>query len=333
MIRRLLITGVPGWLTTALLESLQEDPPEGLEEVRCLALAPLALAPRPGTTVGLRVFVGGLHDARVLDEAAQGCDAVLHAAGVLHVRRTRDWYDTNTNGTSNLLRAAAAGGVRRFVLISSNAAAGRSEHGALLTEDTPAKPLSHYGRSKLLAEQLVLSAPLEGVVLRPCMFYGPPVPARHVEIYRRILDGRMPMVGHGHYARSVTHIANLVQGCRLALGHPRAAGQVYYIADEPVYTTRAIVEAMADALGCRTRYLRIPGVAAPLSFAADRLLASVGLYWQTLHLVGEADWHVGVSIAKAQRELGYAPRVTLPDGMRQAVEWCRAEGLLPKKLP
>ena len=288
------------------------------------SLPPLIPSPLRASVVTAR-----LEEPRALAAAVSGCDAVLHAAGLLHVRRTQDWYRVNTEGTRQLLAAAESAGVKRFVLISSNAAAGRApSQNVLMTEHDTPRPLSHYGRSKLLAEQLVLRSGIDGVVLRPCMFYGPPVPARHVDIYRRILEGRMPLVGSGNYARSVTHIDNLVQGCRLALVHSSAPGQTYYIADEPVYTTREIVEAMAAALGCRPRYIKLPALVSPLSYIGDRLLASVGVYWQNLHLVGEATWHVGVSIHKAQQELGYIPSTTLAQGMKDAVAWCRSQGLL-----
>ena len=288
--------------------------------------------PPPEAKPVIRVVRGTLGDARAVAAAVEGCDVILHAAGILHVRRTADWYRVNTEGTRALWAAALrTGGLRRFVLVSSNAAAGRAERaGQLLREDLPARPLSHYGRSKLLAEELLLRerAAAVVVVLRPCMFYGPPVPARHVEVYRRILSGRMPLVGGGAYDRSVTHIENLVAACRLALMHPRAAGEVFYVADRSPCTTRAVVEAMAAALGVEPRYLHLPAAVARLAYALDRLSAAAGLYVQPLHLLGEADWHVGVSVDKAVALLGYDPKVSLRDGMRAAVTWCRAQGML-----
>lgn len=327
---KILVTGVPGWLTDALLTSLAHAPLTGLKEVRSLVMKPVLHPKHSDDVVKFTFITGHLEDERAISAAVEGCDLVLHAAGLLHVRRTNDWYRVNTQGTEKLLRAAERAGVKRFVFVSSNAAAGRApDRRTLMVETDVPRPLSHYGRSKLQAERLVLSARLESVVLRPCMFYGPPVPRRHVEIYQRILTGRMPLVGDGNYARSLTYIDNLVEGCRLALVHPHAVGQTYYIADEAVYTTREVVEAMAVALSSVPQYLKLPRWVAPLSFSGDRVLASIGFYWQTLHLVGEADWHVGVSVEKAKAELGYSPRVSLSEGMRAAVEWCHARKLLP----
>jgi nucleoside-diphosphate-sugar epimerase len=160
------------------------------------------------------------------------------------------------------------------------------------------------------------------------MFYGPPVPGRHVDVYRRIVKGRMPLVGGGGYARSLLYIDNLIQAARLALVKPSAAGKVYYVADREPYTTRKVVEAMAHALGVEPRFVPLPAFAADIAYHTDNLLSMFGVYHQTVHLVGEANWNVGVSIEKARADLGYDPAVSIDEGMRRAVAWCRERGLL-----
>src|SRR5579862_3223577 len=323
----LLVTGVPGWLTAAFLRSIRAEHLPGLTSIRCLVEP--HLDPQQSTVNGERCGVeyvsADLRDTAALRSATQGIDSVLHAAGILHVRRTDDWYQINTHGTRNLVWAAVQAGVRRFVFISSNAAAGRSpDPQRLLTETDSPSPLSHYGRSKWLAEKHLAGygKVMETVVLRPCMFYGPPVPARHVDIYQRLISGRMPLIGQGNYARSLTYVDHLVQACRLALTHPAAAGQTYFISDLEPYTTKEVTDAMAQALGVSARYLKLPDVTAKLAYKLDLKLAECGLYWQALHLAGEADWNVGVSCEKARTELGYEPAISLNEGMKRAVAWC-----------
>jgi nucleoside-diphosphate-sugar epimerase len=160
------------------------------------------------------------------------------------------------------------------------------------------------------------------------MFYGPPVPQRHVDVYRRIARGAVPLIGGGRFARSVTYIDHLVDACRRALLRTEAVGEIFFISDARVYTTRSVIEAMANALGVPTRFVPLPRPIAPLAYRLDVSLAALGIYWQTLHLVGEADWDVGVSSEKARALLGYDPTVELEEGMRRAVEWCKATGRL-----
>jgi nucleoside-diphosphate-sugar epimerase len=183
-----------------------------------------------------------------------------------------------------------------------------------------------------MAEQALLRLHTPGsfevVILRPSMFYGPPVPDRHIDVYRRIRDGRFPVIGNGKYSRSITYIDHLVQAVMLASVKPQASGQTYYVVDDKVYTTLEICEAMASALGVSLRRLWLPSAIGPIAYWTDQMLAATGFYWQTLHLVGESDWHVGISCDKLRRELGYRPTVTLEEGMRRAVQWCRCNGKL-----
>jgi nucleoside-diphosphate-sugar epimerase len=336
-LKRLAITGIPGWLTDALLEDLAASPLEGLEQIRALAHPDLI---HSGMNAKRNPIIHSIHPLDLgltkfgarMQEALRGVDVLVHSAAVIHVHRTADWYRINTDGALLLAHAARAAGIGRFVFISSNAAAGRCDSPEqTLTEADEAKPLSHYGRSKYLAEQGLLAmhkaGEFEVVILRPSMFYGPPVPERHVEVYRMILNDRMPIVGSGLYRRSITYIDHLVQATRLAMTHPQAAGEIFYVVDEPVYTTKSITESMAVALGARLRFRRLPAVAGPVAYRIDRMLASAGIYWQNMHLLGEAHWHVALSCEKLKR-LGYNPQVEIGEGMRRAVRWCRERGKL-----
>jgi nucleoside-diphosphate-sugar epimerase len=330
----LLVTGAPGWLADAFLRSLARDPIEGVSHVRCLvqvSTLPDDVAPDRRWGIEADIVRGDLRDVVSLARAVAGVDTVIHAAATMHARRIEEFYAVNTQGTRNLSWAAAKGGVRRFVYVSTNAAAGRSDSLLrLLRESDPDKPLSHYGRSKRLGERWLFEAPgnMERTVLRPCMFYGPPVPERHVDIYRRITRGRMPLVGGGVYTRSLTYIDNLVQAVRLATCKPSAVGNIYNVADSEPYTTRQVTEAMARALGVNPRFIPLPELTATVAYRADSLLATFGLYQRTVHLLGESNWNVGVSIEKAREELCYSPKVAIEEGMRTSVQWCRERGLL-----
>jgi nucleoside-diphosphate-sugar epimerase len=330
----LLVTGAPGWLADRLLESLVKDPPGTVQHVRCLVHRSLAVDTASwARSLGLEVEVvrGDLTDPASLRDAVRGVSSIVHGAGIIHVDRIRDYYDVNTEGTHLLTEAAASAGAERMVFLSTNAAGGKSPSPVHpLREDEAPRPLSHYGRSKLLGERAMFAVanPIERVALRPCMFYGPPVPPRHVEIFKRIMQGRMPLVGGGNFARSLTHIDHLVQAVRLSLTHAGAPGNTFYVADAQSYTTREVVEAMARALDTSPRWLHLPSAASTLAYQLDTGLARLGRYWQTVHLVGEANWHVGVSIENARRRIGYAPPYTIDDGMRSAVAWCRERGLI-----
>lgn len=334
---RIGITGVPGWLTTALLGRLSDEPPA--DDFRVTTF----VHPSHRTAVeGLRAaypFIDRVVDLDLAQpafppDAFSGIDRFVHTAAIIHVTHPSEWMTVNHTGTVAIAEAARGAGVKRFVFLSSNAAGGRNTSPThVMTEADAPKPMSLYGESKLHSERklraLETSGTFDVAILRPSMFYGPPVPERHLDIYRRILTGAMPMVGDGHYRRSITYIDSLVQATMLALMHPNASGQTYYVVDEPIYTTRSIVDAMATALGAKARYIPVPAFVAPMAYTADRLLARAGRYVAPIHLLGEADWDVAISCEKAKRELGYKPIVELRDGMQRAIDWCKERNLLP----
>jgi len=196
----------------------------------------------------------------------------------------------------------------------------------------PSNPLSHYGKSKREAEisllQLHQPGSLEVVIARPCMFYGPPMPARHVDIFKRIMKGRMPIVGDGNYSRSLSYIDDLAAGIDLCLHHPKAPGEIFNLCDERPYTTREVYEAIAAALGVTPRFTQLPGFSSAAAYVVDSMLGALGIYWMNLHLLGEADWNVGCSCQKAMDVLGYKPKVNVAEGYKRAVAWCREQKLL-----
>ncbi|HEY3321746.1 MAG TPA: NAD-dependent epimerase/dehydratase family protein [Planctomycetota bacterium] len=333
----ILVTGAPGWLCDVLLPEIGKSAAGG--NVRCLVQRSL-----PGEKIAAwqkehpevsHVLSGDLADVPSLEAACKDLSGgtVLHAAGVIHPRNTSEWYRINRDGTLALANAAKKVGAKRFVYVSSNAAQGASSSSSvLLTEDMPDNPGSHYGRSKLQAErglmQLHEAGKFDVVVLRPCMFYGPPVPGRHVDIFKRIMNGRLPLVGSGDYARSLSYIDDLVAGTMLGMTHPKAAGEVFNICDARAYSTREVCDAMAAALGVPAKFIPLPGICATLARGVDVTLAACGVYSMPFHLLGEANWNVGCSSQKATDLLGFKPSVDVFEGYRRAVSWCRERKLV-----
>ncbi len=334
--KRLLVTGYPGWLTQRFLETLS-DYPFDFEAVRCLVLngtdlsrLPKSLQTRRGA-VPLEFSSGDILDQDSLVLACREVHSILHAAGVLHVKRISDFYAVNRDGVKNVLTAASLSSVKRVVVISSNAAQGFCEGpDQRLTEVDPCRPEGHYGQSKYEGEKAAAAFGAHGgpesVILRPAMFYGPPVAPRHLDIFRKVARGWFPVFGHGRYNRSVTYIDNLVQAIHLALVKPQAAGQTYTITDAEIPTLNDLVDTMASSMGKRVRRIHLPAFLAALAWKLDAVISATGRYWMLPHIVGESTRHIAYSIEKAKRELGYDPKVTYPEGYRRTMAWCREQG-------
>lgn len=338
------VTGAPGWLGTRLVEALFQGLPDSpslsplpRREVRCLV--------RPGTdTTALaraEIVEGDLRDPEAAERFLRDGEGgtVFHSAGVIHpTRGIREFYDVNVEGTKRLLEAAEKHGLRRFIYVSSNSPIGvNPAPGEQFDERAPYRPYMNYGRSKMLAEQAVKAAEqrgeLETVIIRPPWFYGPNQPDRQTLFFSMIRQGKFPLVGEGHNRRSMAFIDNICQGLLLCERAPEARGQTYWIADRKPYSMTEIIATVEDVMErdfgvtpARQR-MKLPAIASEVAFGMDSLLQAVGLYHQKVHVLSEMNKTIACDVGKAERELGYDPKVDLAEGMRRSMEWMKQQGI------
>jgi nucleoside-diphosphate-sugar epimerase len=349
------VTGANGWLGTALVDRLLDDPSrtslrllvrtvaEQRELLRRLAgdrtAAPGVDPAGAAVTDRVTVVIGDVAKADSLRRLLHGCPAdttVVHVAGVIHPRRTREFFDVNTVGTRHAADAALDAGVRRFVHVSSNSPFGTNpDRGDVFRADEPFHPYLGYGRSKMGAELAVVEAVerrLPAVIVRPPWFYGPHQPARQTTFFRLVRTGRFPVIGDGEQRRSMVYIDNLVDGLLAAEQRGGSTGRGYWVADARPYTVNEIVETVGRALreegyDVADRVSRLPTIASRIAERADRVIQRAGRYQQQLHVLGEMGHTIACDISRTESELGYRPAVELFEGMRRSIRWCRGRGI------
>ncbi len=329
------VTGAAGWLGQNLVRALV---PTG-RRVRCLVRSDDEGFSLEVLSPAVEVVVGDVRDPSAVDAlfAGMGGATVFHAAAVIHpAGRVRELFDVNVGGTQLVLDRAKRAGVGRFLHVSSNSPFGANpsvDH--RFTEDSPYHPYLGYGRSKMEAEQLVVAYHERGdvgaTILRAPWFYGPFQPERQTRFIAAVRRGRFPVVGDGSARRSMVYTGNLVQGLLKAEVADVALGQAYWIADPEPYAVRDVVEAVRRAAadeGLRVSGSspRIPEPAARLAAGLDAVLQARGRYVQPLHVLGELKDTIACDVSRAQEELGYAPEVTLYEGMRASIRWALDRG-------
>lgn len=339
-----LVTGAMGWLGQSLVEGLARGLPECDAfarpqrdlRIRCLVLPGQDATVLTTMSERVEIVVGDIRsveDCRRLCAGAQGA-VLFHTAGVIHPRRTTEFYDINVRGTTNVLDAALDAGIRRAVVVSSNSPCGCNPHpDHLFDELSPYNPYMKYGHSKMLMEMAVKERVnergLDAVIIRPPWFYGPHQPARQTLFFQMIRDGKAPIVGGGGNLRSMAYTDNIVQGLLLAATMP-VAGETFWIADERPYSMNEIVDTVEHLLErefgqtCAHKRLRLPGVAADVAGVVDRSLQSAGLYHQKIHVLSEMNKTIACSVKKGMQALGYRPHISLEEGMRRSLAWARA---------
>jgi nucleoside-diphosphate-sugar epimerase len=276
---------------------------------------------------------GDLGDAAALREAVQGVDVVFHcAAKVGDWGPVEDYRAVNVEGTRALLDACLSASVSRFVYFSSlGVYAARHHHGTDETAPLPARHIDGYTQTKVEAERLVLryhqEHKLPAVVLRPGFIYGP----RDRTVLPKLLDnlrqGQVRYLGSGKQAMNTIFVGNLVDAAFLAAEKPDVVGEVFNLTDGEFVSKRRFIEALADGVGVPR-----PTRSVPL------WVARVAAWWMEGRARKRGDpqpprltqgrlkflgLNLDFSIEKARRVLGYRPRVSFADGMRQTVDWLK----------
>ena len=330
------MTGASGWLGRALVHHLLADPAR--RRLRLLAHT-TAEAQQLRSLGDVEVVIGDIGKpdttARLLHGVGRDVD-LIHTAGIIHPKTTRQFFEINAVGTRHVAEAALDHGVRRMVHVSSNSPFGvNPQPSDTFRAQEPYHPYYGYGRSKMQGELAVFDAidrGLDATIVRPPWFYGPFQPPRQTTFFRLVRAGRFPVVGDGEQRRSMVYVENLVAGVIAAELTPAAKGKGYWVADERAYTVNEIVATVGRALvdegfSVKPASTRMPAAVGRVAELADRLIQGAGHYQQQLHVLGEMNHTIACDISATRRELGYEPQVSLYDGMRSSIRWCVEQGL------
>ncbi len=320
----ILVTGGSGFIGSHVLDRLSAA---GLPS-RALLRRKIALPP------GIGPVFGDLASGDGLDQALVGVTAVIHIAGTVKAVRPADYYAGNVTASENLARAVAraerAAGAIPFLQVSSLAAAGPCANEAAVDEATAPAPITHYGKSKLQAEQAVLAHLPGAVIVRPPVVYGPR--DRGVfSILQSVRRGIVPQIAGGERWFSCILVDDLVTGMLAALRHPAAAGRAWFLANPEPLTWTSLGELASRIMNRRARILRVPISAAYamgwFGEMTGRITGTPGFVSrEKIREATERRWVC--SPARAAAELGIETRTPHLEGFSRTLAWYREAGWL-----
>jgi nucleoside-diphosphate-sugar epimerase len=268
--------------------------------------------------LGAEPVTGDLDDLHVED-----CEIAFHAAAkVEDFGDPAEFERVNVQGTRNVVAACRAGGVRRLVHVSTEAALMAGQPLVNVDENAPLRPDSPvlYSSSKAKAEEIVRGADLETVVVRPRFVWGRGDTSLLPQIIELVRSGRFRWVGGGRHLTATTHIANTVEGLWLAATKAPAGG-VYFVTDGEPVVFREFLTAMLGTQG-----VTIPDKSAPAAVAKVaavsaeriwRLLKRPGSPPLTRFAVWVSSQECTIDISRAERELGYRPVISREEGLAE----------------
>ncbi len=243
---------------------------------------------------------------------------VLHFAGKAHDLKNAsspdEYYKVNTDLTKKIFDAFLASKAKVFITLSSVKAVADEVVGEL-TEEAKAKPITHYGNSKLLAEKYILSKSIpEGkrvYILRPCMIHGPGNKGNLNLLYSFVSKGLPWPLGLFVNFRSYLSIENLCFIIKELIDREDIPSGVYNVADDVPLSTNEVINIIAESKGEKARILN-------LSMSLIKAIARVGdlinLPLDSERLQKLTESYV-VSNAKVKAALGKSLPVSSKDGL------------------
>lgn len=273
---------------------------------------------------------GGLDDLPALRRAVAGATHVVHCAGATKALQPAGLYAANQTGTRNLVQAVnEAGHCRRLILLSSLAVSGPATRQQPAREDSPTRPVSEYGRSKLAAEQEVLDGcRCDFVILRLAAVYGPR-DREFLPLFRAVRRGLRPLFGGGRQELSLVFAADAAEVVWRALTAPQPAAPVVNVAGPEPVTAATLADEIARAANRRTRRLRLPLAVLPvvcwLAAGWARLSGRATILAHGKHRELTAPGWVA-DRSRLAEWLGSVCGTKLPEGLAVTWRWYREAG-------
>jgi UDP-glucose 4-epimerase len=302
-----LVTGGAGFIGSHLVDRLV-DAGYGVRVVDDLSTGSLDNI-RGHLSSGLVEFVeGDVRDASVVERCMEGVGVVFHLAAVtsvpFSVKHPKVTFDVNVEGTKNLLRSCSEGKSCRLVFVSSCAVYGEPVF-LPVTEEHPTNPISPYAESKLAAEKFCLGfcekRLCDAVVLRFFNVYGSRQGlSEYSGVIRIFMDrckSKLPLVvyGDGEQSRDFVHVSDVVEALVRSAECEAAVGEVINVGTGEATTINGLARA----------FLELSGLDLGISHKAQRAGEVKQSYADT---------------SKAERLLGYHPKVCLKDGLRDLLK-------------
>lgn len=311
---KVLVTGASGFLGRRVVENLR-----GRGAIVRAFVRPTAAS----RITADEVVIGDLADRGAIERAVHGVTAVVHAGA--RVSTQGPWEDferINVRATEAVLHAAIAAGASRVLHVSSLSVFAVPADGATIDEDgaydADAAARGLYARSKLAADRIARTVIAEGgpvTIVRPGLLYGP---GRPIPLARKTIAlGRMRLIlARPDYLLPLAYVDNVADAICLALARDAACGRTYTVVDTHVPQAR-FLDLYRAISGARWIPVYLPvGTLLRLTGACERLGLPLPL---RRHQLERTVWRATFSVQRAERELGWSPRVPVEEALRRTL--------------
>lgn len=326
--RNILVTGATGFIGSCLVKRLiaKGDVPV------CLVL--------PGedaeeiAQLGAKIVTGDITDKNSLYPALKDISVIYHLAASVDSKNRDIVQLVNVQGTKNLIDVCIELklNLKRFLMVSSVAAAGPTKKGEIQVESKTPDPVSDYGESKYLAEKYLQSKErkIPFTIVRLPLVYGPRSDGGLYTAFKLVskhLELKFPAM-----ETNIAFVEDIADGMIEAVSSDRTVGEIFYIGEDRVYSTIELVKIIKTVL--RKRTLKIPVSSGILYFfcAVFELYAKITGKDPILRKKNLDEYfkyrYWGCSMAKARNYFGYKAKISFEEGIKRTYEWYKTNGIV-----
>jgi len=325
---KIFLTGATGFVGSFVAQKLIEQE----HQVTCLVRKTSNL--RWIEQLPLEYCTGSLYQPESYKDAVKTADYILHIAGVTKALNRDEYYRGNVVATKNMLDTVVRENpkIKRFLLVSSQAAVGPSPGPEPIDETVPMNPLTDYGKSKMEAEHVTRTYmdKIPITIVRPPAVYGP----RDMDVlnFFKNMKWRINLqVGNVDQLVSLIYVEDLAEGIIRAALSPNSTGETYFLCEEPPYRWSQFARITAQIMEKKYITVRVPyflafGMATLLEIISQIRKKPTILNRQKMREIKQPYW--AISCQKAKNDFGFRTNVPLPEGIKRTVDWYQQEGWL-----
>lgn len=284
----------------------------------------------------VKIIQGDVTKPKTLEGISEGIDYVIHLAAMGHVSAVteeayRMFVDVNEGGTKNLINEFHhSKQLKKFIHFSSTAAMGPAMF-PILDENTDPNPKTPYQKSKYRSELIISDAfkafSFPGLILRPCMIYGPGGYGEFHKFCRLMKKGVFPKVGLKKNLTPLVYVEDVVSAAILALEHG-SIGEVYLVASETSISMDKLHQLIMKNIGVNAPYIFVPSCVALIGAKICEVLFPILGKEPIVTSMNIRSTIVDRTfcIKKAKKELGYVPKYSFEKGISQTIKWYKTQG-------
>ena len=311
---KVFVTGGSGFLGINLIRYLLKKG----ESVRSLDLVKFDYPEKDK----IKAIVGDIRDASILDEATKGMDVIVHCAAALPLHSREEIFSTDVQGTKNVLKIAEKHRLKRVVHISSTAVYGIPDQ-CPICENDRLEGIDPYGEAKIAAEESCMEFRTRGMcvpVIRPASFIGPERLGIFALLYDWAKDGRgFPMIGNGKNSYQLLDVEDLCEAIYVCLTKDeKIVNDAFNVGAKKFTTMREDFQSVLDKAGFGKKVRGFPAWPIMVTLRFLKFLKLSPLCRWAYETAGQ-DYFI--SIAKAEKILGFTPKYSNRDALLRNYQW------------